>query len=55
VDAVTGRLARFGEQHRDEVGSVFRQLEDRLVHQLQIEIAAADVENDGILGLIAAM
>ncbi len=42
----TGR-ARLREQHRHELGAVPRELEERLVHELCVQVAAADVEDDG--------
>ncbi len=41
------RRTRLREQARDELRAVGRQLEQRLVHQLQVQIAAADVDDEG--------
>ncbi len=51
-EVVGGRLgaqaskARGREQHREKLRPVARQLEDCLVHELQVQVAAADVEDD---------
>ena len=34
------------EQPRDEVGAIARQLEQRLVHQLQLQVASTDVHDE---------
>ena len=34
------------EEARDEVGAIGRQLEERLVHQVQLQVAAADVDDE---------
>jgi hypothetical protein len=44
-----------GEQPGHKLRAVLRQFEQRLVHQVHVQVAATDVGNESIFGLIAAM
>jgi len=50
-----GRRPLLREEARHELRAVRRQLEERLVHQLRVQVAATDVVMNTIFGFIAAM